>query len=415
MIRPRSGQIAAWIVALSMAGYPMVAGVAALFKLPNTQLSIALRGAILGLSMLVILHRALSLRSPPRHAVMIIALLVLYGMRLVYQTNFDSKTLGLAPSQYWIWYLGVTCIPTLAVLMAINLDHLLLRRVLASILTVAGVLIVYKGSTEGVSDGVLLNTGRVALDALNPISVGNVGAALALISIWELFGRRAPLTTRRLLWMLALVLGLYLLFISASRGPLVGMCAALFIMGLSLPLKYKLWFLLGVPALFVPMMMYLLTIESSLNISFISRLFEVGTDSDLSSTIRGDLYATALALIREYPILGSGIEIQAYASYPHNFFLEYFMATGVFAGAFAIFVMGSIFLRASRLVNSGKQSGAFGLLFLATFVGAQFSAAVYSNAALWVLAAVVVVSVIERKQVSPRFRVTYRAAGTRNI
>lgn len=414
MIRPRSGQISAWVVALSVAGYPMVAGLASVFNFQSTQYSIALRGFILGLSLLVIGHNILKLRRPSRLAVLIVTLLFLYGLRLLFETTFDSTLLGQTPSQYWIWYLGVTSLPTLSILITENLDFLLLRRLLASILTVTAVMIAYKGSTEGVSAGVLLNTGRVALDTLNPISVGNVGASLALISLWELFGNRGVLTTRRALWGFSLLLGLYVVFISASRGPLIAMGAAIVIMGLSLPLKYKLWFLIGVPALLVPSMMYLLTIESSLNISFLSRLFELGTDTDASSTVRGDLYATAFAMIKEYPIFGSGIEIEAYASYPHNFFLEYFMATGVFAGAFSVYVMGSVFLRAARLGNSGQFSGSMGLLFIASFVGAQFSAAVYSNATVWILAAVVSGAVIERVAATRRIRFTYRAASARN-
>lgn len=412
MIRPRSGQISAWVIALSIAGYPMMAGVAALLNLPNTQLSIALRVTILGLALLIILHR--TLRRPPRQAVLIIALLFLYGLRLLYQTSFESTSLGQAPYHYWIWYFGVTLIPTLAVLMSNNLDFLLLRRVLMGTLTVAAILIMYQGSTERDSGGVLQNTGRVALDALNPISVGNVGASLVLLSLWELFGNRGRSTARRLPWALSLVLGLYVIFISASRGPLVGMGAAVLIMGLALPLKYKSGFLLGVPVLLVPTTLYLLTLETSLNVAFLSRLTGVGTDSDVSSTIRGDLYAKAISLIKEYPIFGSTIEIQAYASYPHNFFLEFTMATGVVCGTFAFYVMSSLFMRASRLVNSGQQSGGIALLFIASFVGAQFSAAVYSNAALWVSAAVVAVGVIETRRPSPRFRFSYRAPAAQN-
>lgn len=415
MIKPRSGQIVAWIVPLSVAGYPLIAGLATIFSLASTQLSIALRGVILGLSLLVIYHAVLKLRRPPRLAVFMLILFFLYGLRLLYETSFDSSTMGQTPSQYWIWYLGVTAFPTMAVLFSTQLDFVLMRRVLTGILTIAALVISYKGSTEGISGGVLLNTGRVALDALNPISVGNVGASLVLISTWELFGDRTTQTQRKLLWGLALVLGMYVVFISASRGPLVAMVAAIAVMGLSLPLKYKVWFLAGIPALILPVIMYLLTLEASLNVTFVSRLIEVGTDRDVSSTIRGDLYATAISLINEYPLLGSAIEIQAYASYPHNFFLEYFMATGVFAGAFAVFVMSSIFARASRLVNSGQASGAMGLLFIASFVGAQFSAAVYSNATLWVLAAVVVVASLERVPSTRSLRFTYRAPNARNI
>lgn len=391
-MRLHASQLSALIVALSIAGYPLVASLAAAFKLPSTQLSITMRGIILGLSLVLIIHKLRRPRHLPNLGVMILIMLFFYGLRLLVETVFESQHLGELPSQYWIWFLGVTTVPMLAILMSETLDPLLLRRQLVGMLAIAAMLIAFVGSSEGLSG----ETGRVALDALNPISVGNVGTSLAVLSIWELFGNRDSIKTPKLFWVLLLILGLYLLFISASRGPLVGAIAAMIVMGFSLRLKSRLWFIVGAPLLVAPAFLYLMTIEAGLKVNFLSRVTNIGIDRDMSLSVRTEIYASAFSLIKQYPIFGSAIEIQAYASYPHNFFLEYFMATGIFAGTFAFCVMIAVLLRATRHVKSGRQIGAFALLFIAAFLGTQFSGAVYSNVTLWLLAAVVVVAKVDR-------------------
>lgn len=396
MIRVRPAHVAAIIVTLSLAGYPLGAGVSALLSIPSTPISITMRGSLLALSLVLIAYNLTRQRHLGPLTLLLLVVLGLYGARLVVETAFNAGALSQAPSYYWAWYLGVVSLPVVAVVLAGRLDFVLLQRLAFVVFSVAAVAAALSGSVEKESGGQLVSTGRAALETLNPISLGNVGASLALLSIWGLFGQESVPFLRKIILTAALLMGLYLVFISASRGPLVSTAVAALFMGFSLRGRSRIWFLLGGSALVVPVFVYLISIESTLNVNFIGRLNSFQSDGDMSNTIRIDLYTTSFHRILEYPLLGSGIEIEEYASYPHNFYLEYFMATGIFGGLLSLIVLPLLVIRAAILVRQRAVGGGFALLYIQSFLGAMFSAAVYSNSALWMTAAVMAVTTANR-------------------
>jgi O-antigen ligase len=382
------------IVALSTAGYAVLSGVSSILGVDNTPLSVTMRAVLVGISVVVLLYCVGRLRRTGPLALGLITLLLLYGLRLLVETWFDAQSLSQEPYLYWIWYLGVVSIPVITVLLSGRLEFVLLQRMLFVMFVFAGIAAALYSSVLNVSGGQIVLTGRAALESLNPISLGHVGASLVLLSIWGLFGHRLIRANRNYLLVLTMLLGLYLVFISASKGPAISLSLTLLFM--AFVLRDRLGLLVGGTAILLPSFVYLISVEAQLNVSFVSRLTGILSDNDMSNSIRIDLYQSALTAIAENPFFGSGIEIPTYASYPHNFFLEYFMATGLFGGLISVIVFAMLLWRAALLIRTGSSAAGIALLFLNAFFGSLFSGAVYSHSTLWITAAVVALVPVSR-------------------
>ena len=101
------------------------------------------------------------------------------------------------------------------------------------------------------------------------------------------------------------------------------------------------------------------------------------------------LYREAAALILEYPLSGSAIEVATYRYYPHNAILEFAMATGLAGGVLFLVAMLHAAVRTILRVRERHAAAPFGLLFVQALAGAQFSGALFSSANLWITAAIV--------------------------
>lgn len=385
-----SSHVISFVVALSIAGYPVVASSGAILSMVSTPFSVVLRTVILGMSLLILLSNARKLKTLSPLSQSLILILVLYGIRLLVETFLKSSQLGQPIFYYWVWYLGVTVVPTLAILSSSKLNSRTIKTALVICFLYSAVAVAFKGDTQVLSNGQFVATGRASLESLNPISVGNIGTFLVLAGFWSLFSKDKKTAKIKFLWLIISLLGTYTIFISASRGPVVAVGAGVVAMIVGLGGKRKFSMLGLIPLIVVPAMYYNLSLEDALSINFLSRFTGLGGDNDLSSGIRFDLYSIAINNIFRSPILGYGIEIERYQSYPHNFFLEYYMATGLFAGTIALLVLFRVSVASIVVIRHGRLEGLFGVLFISSLVSAQFSGAVYANGTLWVLAAVVI-------------------------
>jgi O-antigen ligase len=397
----RRGDLCAVVVALSIAGYPLLASFAALTGLPNTELSIAMRAFVAGLSLFIILAacRGLQLHKPPVLAVAMVVILLLYGVRMTEQILFRPQSLR--GSLYWVWFGANTLLPMFAVMVTPSIDWNRLSTILLFVLTTAALLITQVASFTAVTaDGFEFETGRVALTTLNPISVGNVGVALTLIALWELFGARNKTAWLSLLRLGAVLLGLYLFYAAGSRGPLVGLALTLVIFALVMRGTRRLWFIFGGGLILATAAIYLSTSEVAEQTRLFARLLTLTVDfeGDGSNTERLSLLLTSIEQILAYPLIGSSIENSTHRFAPHNIILEFTLAGGIFYGAFAVCLLACLVVKAARLIREGHESGGIALLFIAVLIGAQFSSNVYQNAPLWVTAMSIAVAVPRRSR-----------------
>ena len=233
--------------------------------------------------------------------------------------------------------------------------------------------------------GVVVDTGRLALESLNSISVGYVGAALTALGIWLSLFDSDIRPKFRLVAIAAAVLGLYIIIVAASRGPLVGMLISLILMIFSKKGSNRFWSIIALPIVLGPATMYIVSGEASI----LRRIDDLISGYDRSTSARIALYQEAVDIISGNPILGAYIEVPSLQYYPHNFFLEFAMATGIFSAALAIGVFVFLAYRAIVLIRFRRAEAPFAILYIQFLIGAQFSGAVYSNAQLWIAAVVV--------------------------
>lgn len=379
----RGESLAALLLCLSFVGYPFVTALADVLAIEGNLVSILYRAVCLGLAIFVIFMNLRVGMSPTVRSVYGLLLLVigLYGMRLLSNVLLDPQSLGRPPTQYLLFYFGVTLVPLLAVMLARNLDLDLAFDLMLLFASMATFLSFFAANSALFRAREDLQRG--SLESLNSISLGNLGVMLVILCIWALLKGRATGSTMRLMFLALIAAGLGISVFAASRGPLVSLAAVI--------LALLIW-VRGRSRRHLATLIFLLVsvqlLRGGTDSSLIFRRFQAFAENrDMSSSIRMQLYSDALNQISEHPFFGISIEVPSFHFYPHNLFLEYFMATGIFAGLlFVLFIVMTLF-RGIKLMQSGSEHAWVYLLFLHAFVGALFSGALYSNQMMWITAA----------------------------
>lgn len=376
----------ACLIALSVAGYPLVSTVSTALKIDGSAPSIAMRVLVLGLSLAMLLPSLSRLRRQELpYATVLIIFWFAYIMRMVGDTFFGDGTLQKAPSEYWIWALGVSLIPALAVSKAISsltpqkaLDMTWLFLVISSILAALF------GSTIATSfSGTETNTGRLGLDSLNPISMGHMGAALVLCSGWKLYCEAGQCLSKKGMGLVSLCLGLYLVVSAASRGPLIALAATLFIVLLTLkPRTVLKVFVAGG----LPLIGLLVIAWNSIDfqaIQLLVRFIASSGGEDMSVISRYESFSGAWNQFLNNPLLGDSLEEKSTGYYPHNLTLEAFMSTGFVGGAAFLLINWIAFRKSFQAIKRRSSFAWAGMICLQYMVGAQFSGSISASSTFW--------------------------------
>lgn len=277
-----------------------------------------------------------------------------------------------------------------------------LRRVNRSTYAFAGTLIV-AAVLMGVlvfvhPDPVALASGRRTPAGVNAISAGRVLGLGALASlILAMFVRR--LIFRILLLILA-ASSTVVLLLTASRGPLVGLVAAVLVVllwGRSVPARVRVGVVLAAAGVGA----YLMSKGVELN----DRL----TEAD--DTGRGALWAAALEQFERLPAgigwgnlynylpAGAIITGQDYDQYPHNLLLE----VGSEAGPFAFLLLAFVLAGAARFALRARTGPELLVLGIFTFAltGAMTSSNMLGNVLLWVSVGILAGSPLPENEIPP--------------
>ena len=252
------------------------------------------------------------------------------------------------------------------------------------------------------------DTGRLRLDALNPISVGHLGASLILLAIWPMVSRGIKLSRLQRAALIAVTLvGLYVLVAAASRGPI----ASLFLVGLfyvsTLGVQRAWKFLIIFLAIVIFGYAIVVHFQDSGQFSTLSRIVSTSSGQDAAVSERQLALQGAIRQIADNPIFGNGLEEKSTRFYPHNVIVESFMATG-FVGGVSFLVIAAFGVRMSlQVISAGSDHGWVALIFMQYLVACQFSGAIYSVGTYWAfLGAVITLGLSQRYAVSRAVRYT---------
>lgn len=387
-IRLRFSMLSGVLFLWSMVGFPFVASTLSALGLPSTEIVIVARMIVMAICFVMIGAGLASRRSPHNAAfVLFLVFFAVYMMRMVYDTVYLSHLLGRPGYIYWAFGVGTCLAPALAIaLFARELDIIRLYRPLTLLSAVILVLAIMAGDTmvESVASGDTYDSGRLALDALNPISLGHVGASVVILIYWRV--RMLGDGIGGMLLSLALgLLGLYVLFATGSRGPLVALVLAIVFFEAVKGGRAAIFLALFAAPFLATLAFDVNQFEAALGTNLFSRLDTAIAGTDQSSIGRVSQISSAWQMFLDAPLFGAALEDPAFGIYPHNIFVEAFMATGVFGGMMLIVLMGMTGFLAFQLARSNPGLSIYGALFVQYFIGAQLSGAIWSSSTLWVL------------------------------
>lgn len=386
--RPRLLQgPAAWWFALALFGYEVVAGLGAMADLDTSGVAIAYRALVALGAVALLASRLASGRFKAAPAwLLLVVFMALYLARLAVDTVEPVAPLFNPAWSYWVWAVGACFLPCLA---AAQYDiHASddLRRAVFAVLLVATACALWSALASGAGEASADST-RLSLNALNPISMGHLGASVLLLAVWwfcQPFGRfKHP--ALYLLVVAAVLGGGFLLMASNSRGPLVAVALSLVVVGLMLPLQRALLFfgvLAGSALGFATAAAFL---EEAYGFTLYTRLFGQSQLYEVNTLSRLDRYGYALEAALDKPFLGAGLEVPVHGGYPHNILIEVALNLGLPGVALFVLLVAIVLWGAVRRVARERRHGWLLVLFTQYFVAVQFSAALYQATHFWLL------------------------------
>lgn len=366
---PQSSSILlALLIALSISGYSLAGIALASVGLESRVVSVPFRILVVGISALTVLE---VIRRGVRFRFDLLVLLFwwLYLFRLLIDSGrFPDVDVTIT------FFLATVVIPAMAVMAASGTyDEVRTARFLfyIGVIVSAGALLLnLMGRID--MELVVSQDNRLTFEGLNAITLGHVGvsAALAALALWsrpQVIGGRMTLLTGGVLSVASLVL-------SGSRGPFLALVLALVTYSV-IRGRWGQIIAAGLALLFL-----IPSVLAAQGFTLVSRFANIY--KDVSALGRLEFQANAIDQGAQNPIFGSAYIELTSGQYPHNLFVESFMAMG--GGGLFLFII--ISFRAGIRAVSRLRSGEvlLPILFVQYFVGAQLSGSIWGASGFWI-------------------------------
>jgi len=233
-----------------------------------------------------------------------------------------------------------------------------------------------------------LDVHHVRYDAnsgVNSIWYGQMGCALALAAIYGFINYKKKLIKGFLLFLF--LLGMLSIAKAGSRSPIVvivGVSVFFFMAKLGkLNGLIIICVLTGLMFIFIDPILDLLTsIGSSLAVRLKSIFSEEGSSG------RDVVWRNVLNIISQSPVLGAYYVVPSgmgAGMYPHNFFLEVFMATGFLGGVPFMILVGISVIQSYKIIKMNHPASWITILYLQIIIFGMFSTSLYSSQDFWCL------------------------------
>jgi hypothetical protein len=394
--------LAALALAGTLAGYQVISFLPGYLGLEPRSVTVPFRAILAGLYFTIMFMGLYSRRAGIVLSLPVIAVVIfwtLYITRLLLDTVIDKVPLDLPGQDYITYVFGVSLLPMLGFMLTPTRSGMGLAFVLVLSMNTVTCL---AALLNNFSDPMGIQTRMAANECLNPIAIGHTGGALFLMVLLHWLHR----SDRRTNWLFAFgcgslaILGLYIVFLAASRGALVALSLLLPVVLWSGWRKgARLWVVLvagtSVAAILPFIINSALAAGTDLSLYLGSVEAVVNADSAIS---RYAVIADAWKQFLEHPILGSSLVERNSLFYPHNYVVESFMATGLLGGLSFCFVAVSAIHKSLRLLLRYPAMAWTAVLFLQTLIGGMFSGTLYFAPLFWGLLGVVLVARIPTDQ-----------------
>lgn len=390
----RARSLYAAVLTLSLVGFPLVAGLAEAMHIEATGASVAMRGLLDVLSVLVVLH-VLARHGRFARTTAVGMLFVFWGgylLRMYFATTFLPYPLAWPPVMYWVWGVGACLIPAIALCTVPESQaYALAFRWCFALALCAGAVMAGVGGTDVVdATGQMYASGRFRLTALNPISLGQHGVSLVILALWAWQGMsHAKNVYASVMFAVGVALGLYLVIASASRGPLLSLLGALLLWAWATRGRQKGRVMALIICVITAGVVAIIHLTATGVFDTLERVKQAINGDGAAVIDRVQLLRAAIEQFQSSPLIGNSLVDKLDGAYPHNLVIESFMATGVLGGFLFVGVILVALSYAWKLVRWRANEAWIGLLFAQYLVEAQTSGGLYSSTLFWAFLAAV--------------------------
>ena len=381
------------VASLSLVGFPLVSILPVALGMPSRPISIVFRILVFGLATLVV-GRLVAGREKLANRVAFMAFAVFWAMlllRIVWEATGRMLPLPLPWSEMFANALMVSLLPALALMVVVDAGTF--RLALRQMEMLGAVALVGLG-VLGVRTLLDVSTlTRLSTEVLNPTSIGHLALTTLLVTSYRLATERARATWKMVLRVLLLLTALVVMLAAASKGPVLaaaiiglvvvivrsagqGRPAAVFV-GVA-----------GAAVLAVALLFVAQWVEETTSLRTTSRFVDVLYDP--STSVRTSLLRGAFDQFAESPLIGNDIVERRLRAYPHNFFLEALMTTGIVGFAPFLLFNALGFLAACRLLAGSCEARWVGLLSLQYQVSSIVAGSLIYGGQFWAMLAFVV-------------------------
>ncbi|WP_457653752.1 O-antigen ligase family protein [Rhodocaloribacter sp.] len=384
----RSKLILVGFFILAIAGYGLFSFIPDFFSIPGRNVTISYRAIILVLSLWVIKKNLVEGRY---HVSLVYLLPVaifwsLYIVRMIVETSFDyNPYLSLPWYEYYLYAIGTCLIPMVA-FMGVQDDELsdyILKGLLA-VLLIISIIGLYNNLVNIRVGSTTYQRGASAV--LGGIWFGHIGSSLCLLSLYNIITSKPGQIWKIGIGVFMIAIGIIVIGVSLTR-------AAFFVLLVGLLFMIGIEFLKGSTKT-VFRLTGLTLMGSLVVISYVDSFFQrfVMRIEQLPQQRIGRLekFQGAWVEFSNHPIFGSGLELSSIHQYPHNIFLEAFMATGALGGTVFILMFLMAFYSSIKLAIYRPAWAWVSLLFVQYTIAAMSSGAIYTNYLTWILLGAVI-------------------------
>lgn len=393
------GKLSALNVALLCFGFPITSVVPLFLNMQSYTFNLMLRAVYLGLSIYLVIGAFFhpETRRLSVGAWFLLIFWIIYSIRLVYDVQIQGVIFRGDLLKLYGFAFGNCFLGAFATLLTFRFAPIKFsQRLFAWMIGVAcvGILAGIIHQYQSLSPADFVARARFTIDdgsdngkdVLNPITISLTGELFSLVMAYLYL--RGRVTLLKSLWTLPLFgIGILVMLLGASRGPLIGTLVGLaVIIGIRVLHTRKTPInLLAIFTIFLVTALgvgfWITTSLDNTKIVALSRLQKMGKTREVEP--RELQWASAVDQFKEYPIFGDQYLERVYNFYPHNVYLEAPMATGV-VGSFwffgMIFIVLGLFLRD---VYQRSETVFFGLLLFAILLSVVTSGSLFQSVVFW--------------------------------
>jgi O-antigen ligase len=363
----------AWTAALAVHGYPAVGLLSTYLGIADDRLSVPFRVFVFALA-ITALWKGKS-RAPLRAVDGgLLVFWIVYSLRLLW----DTYVAQVPDADTALLFFTVAVVPPVLAL-ALTADSWNDRNVALCFMAL-GTAICAGGiwlSRSGLVDTTYYE-GRLGFEKINPIGLGHVGCTTVLATI--VFFEKAGSRFKQAISLISAGLGLAVLYLAESRGPVLALAAAFtaYLLFRKAGWKYAIFVFAGSYAV--------ITIFATVGVhSLLTDLRFTSTNGlleDRSSLERMRIYQEAIDAFLRNPIIGTSFALPESGGWAHNIFIEAAMALGVVGLVLLVILCLRSFASSVSALRTGGTMSAF--LFLQFVVAGQFSGALWGWPGLWI-------------------------------